>query len=735
MVLKRLRRRLNRVVADDAMIAYRATTAGTVVVSVLAAVTQQAVSGFTGVAAIVLVPVGFAFSFWRRRERNILLKVVLAIALFVAFGAFINAVRFAGNVDDARAPLVAVFLWVQVLHSFDVPRARDLSFSLAAGVVLIALAGSLAFSTGFIVYVVVYAALFIAALVLAYHTDLRSVDGALSREIKAESRERLSRRSLMPALRRVATLGAATVLCTAVVFVFLPRLPAQQVAALPFSLPRAASDIPGFDGEVAFPDEEGGGGESEVGSSEAFDPDTYFGYGESMSLRVRGRLSEDLVMRVRTPRPTLYRGQAFDRYDDGRWSSSDTELEEVQRSGEDSLHLPTPRAQLAGDEIVQTFYVERELPNLVFHTQRADEVFIETTRVRIDDHSSIRTPFTLEKDTIYSVISELPNVSASELRSTPTIDVNDPRFAQYLDLPPTLDGRFSELARRITRAHPTTADKAEAVERWLRQNKKYQLDISRDPPGRDPIDVFVFDRDEGFCEQIASTMALMLRASGVPTRVVTGFGEGERNLFTGYWEVRNSDAHAWVEVFYPSVGWISYDPTFGVPLASAANTTFMLAPLQKIAGSFPTEALGGVSRAASRVMGALPGPGWLGAPILVLAIAAAAVALRNRRRTRRHSSLDAPARAVEAWLALEKALRSRGWKRADHETALEFAERLSPVYGQVGTNVRKVAEEFSEFRYGTGRDGEELARWEEETRRTAQKIRAPGRGTALLRPR
>jgi hypothetical protein len=230
-------------------------------------------------------------------------------------------------------------------------------------------------------------------------------------------------------------------------------------------------------------------------------------------------------------------------------------------------------------------------------------------------------------------------------------------------------------------------------------------------------------------------MALMLRAAGVPTRVVTGFGEGERNLFTGYWEVRNSDAHAWVEVFYPRFGWIPYDPTFGVPVASAANTTFMLQPLAKVVGAFPTEAVRDAAGGAARVMRALPGPGWLAAPVLVLAIVAAAVVLRDRRRTRRRAALPAPDRAVEAWLALEKALRSRGWKRADHETALEFAERLSPVYGQIGVNVRKLAEEFGEFRYGPGRDGETLVEWEEQTHTTANKIRSSNRRTALLRSR
>lgn len=686
--------------SDDASIAYRAAAAGCVVVSVLAAVLQEAVTMSTGLTATLLVPIGFVFSYARRGKRNVVLKIFLTFGLFLAFAAFLQGVRGATNVDDTRAPLVAVFLWVQVLHSLDVPRARDLSFSIAASVVLIALAGSLAFSTGFLVFVLIHAALFIASMVLAYRVELRRVP-----ERTVESRE-IARAGPAPPgeargtpARRVATLAAATLLAASVVFVFLPRLPATQFASLPFSLGQASA-IQDFVGDVALP----GGGESDVGSSEAFDPDTYFGYGEALNLRVRGQLSEDLVMRVRAPRPSLYRAQAYDVYSDGRWTSSDSELEELTAGGLGSIAIPSPQGAVHGEELVQTFYVERELPNIVFHAYRPREVFIETTRLRVDDFTSVRTPFLLEVDTIYSVISDVPERNLDHLRFAPPVDPTDPLMKRYLQIPPSLGERFRNLSLSITEGYATPADKAEAVETWLKKNKRYRLDIPRDPPGSDPVDVFVFQRDEGFCEQIAATMALMLRASGVPTRVVTGFGEGERNLFTGYWEVRNSDAHAWVEVFYPGFGWIPYDPTFGVPIASASNTTFMLAPLGKIASAFPTEALREAGRVASRAVGALPGPGWFGAAALIVVAGTAVYSVTQARARRRRAARDPADRVVDAWLELERALSSRGLRREDHETALEFARRASPV-----ADVGELAEAFSAARYGPA-NGSDLPR-------------------------
>jgi transglutaminase-like putative cysteine protease len=698
-------------------IALRTATAVTVTIAVVAAVLQQAVGTMTGLVAIVLIPVGFVFSYYRRGHRNVVLKILLATALLFAFVAFLGGVRGATNVDDTRAPLVALFLWVQMLHSFDVPRVRDLSFSIAASVVLIALAGSLAFSTGFIVFVVCFAAALITALVLGHAADLRRADGEPSREIATPERvERAHSRAWGPLARRVAVLVSVTVFATATMFVFLPRLPAAQVAGLPFSITRTPA-IAGFDGDVSLPQSSSPSG---TGSSTAFDPDTYFGYGESLDLHTRGTLSDELVLRVRTPRPTLYRAQAYDSYRDGRWTSSDADLDELSGSGSDPIAVPrAPEERSVGAEVMQTFYVERDLPNIVFHAYRPGEVYISSTRLRVDAFTSLRTPFILEKDTIYSVVSHVPDLDAETLRYAETGQVDPRASAPYLALPPTLSARFRELSNSITAPHPTAVDKALAVESWIKRNKRYRTDIPADPPGRDPVDVFVFDRDEGFCEQIASTMALMLRASGVPTRLVTGFGQGTRNLFTGYWEVRNSDAHAWVEVYHPGVGWIPYDPTFGVPSAGPANTTFMLAPVAKLTEVFRTGVLRPVVDGATGVLRALPAPGRVAVPILVVVALVFAVRSLARRRTSRAAEPDP---AVGAWLELEAALLTRGLRRADHETPLEFAARLVPLRAQLDTDVRDLAVRFCEYRYGD-RDGADAIDFGEEVRLVARDVR------------
>jgi hypothetical protein len=81
------------------------------------------------------------------------------------------------------------------------------------------------------------------------------------------------------------------------------------------------------------------------------------------------------------------------------------------------------------------------------------------------------------------------------------------------------------------------------------------------------VDRFLFEDRIGFCEQIGSSLVVMLRSLGIPARLAVGYTPGERNPFTGLYEVRARDAHAWAEVYFPGLGWQGFDPTAQVPLA------------------------------------------------------------------------------------------------------------------------------------------------------------------------
>ena len=105
------------------------------------------------------------------------------------------------------------------------------------------------------------------------------------------------------------------------------------------------------------------------------------------------------------------------------------------------------------------------------------------------------------------------------------------------------------------------------MEAWLAAHVEYDLDAPVPGAGVDAVDDFLFESQRGFCEQIASALAVMLRTQGVPARLATGYVPGDRDRISGVWKVRASDAHAWVEVWFPQSGWQAFDPTADVPLS------------------------------------------------------------------------------------------------------------------------------------------------------------------------
>ena len=129
----------------------------------------------------------------------------------------------------------------------------------------------------------------------------------------------------------------------------------------------------------------------------------------------------------------------------------------------------------------------------------------------------------------------------------------------YLNLPP-LDPRIRALAQQISNRSQNDYQRASSIEAYLRTHYGYTLEL----PGtlaNDPVAEFLFVRKKGHCEYFASAMAVMLRELGIPSRMVTGFRGAEFNDLTSQYVVRASNAHAWVEAYFPELGWVSFDPT------------------------------------------------------------------------------------------------------------------------------------------------------------------------------
>jgi hypothetical protein len=332
-------------------------------------------------------------------------------------------------------------------------------------------------------------------------------------------------------------------------------------------------------------------------------------------------------MRVRAPGPDFWRAQTFDTYDGQGWQNSDTELHRLAASG--ALLPITPqedRPMLAGDDFIQTFYIGKMAPNMVFAAATPSRVYWPFDEAYELSDGTLRGGDTLAPGTVYSVVSKRLRVTADLLR------IADPRsgrtdastFVRYTSLP-TVPLRVRQLAEQLSDTAPTTYDAIQRMIDWIATHTQYSLNPPRLHRGDDAVERFLFEDQRGFCEQIASSLVVMLRAVGIPARLAVGYAPGRRNPFSGMYEVRASDAHAYTEVLFPGVGWQAFDPTADVPLAgdSGAFPRFAGAGLAKWVGErLPTTAQ---TLAASATIGA---------------IAAASIAIARVRRLRRRTWLD-----------------------------------------------------------------------------------------------
>ncbi|HVM10452.1 MAG TPA: DUF3488 and transglutaminase-like domain-containing protein [Acidimicrobiales bacterium] len=547
------------------------------VLSATGAALAQGVGGFPlRMAATVGIAFGFAYSHWARHREGYLLKAFLAVGVIAAFLHFLSATSGVGPgaINELQLPLAELFLWVQVLHSLDVPARRDLLFSLLSSLVLVAVAGVLSVSSALGPFLLVWAVAALVSLVLAHRSELGDRPQLEVPPRASAAPSHTPHRARVRSLRPIFGLVALALAVGLAVFGVLPAAGAGRAIAFPARLPNSLP-VPNQGGlanpslggsDPASPD----GTSSSTGSGRS--TTGYFGFSDRMDTGNRGRPDDTLVMRVRANRPDFWRGQSFDTWDGRVWKQSDQRIRPA--GGEPPIELvgaPEDRAIFAdGRDFVQTIYVEEQGPNLIFSAYAPKRLYFSDRRVFEMTDGTVRTAVHLPKGSVYTVVSQRPPVTEADLRTSGEgrFGVDDPNLvARYTQLPDDVPARVSDLAERLALETPNRYDLVRNIERWMAANTSYTLDIPPLPAGADAVEQFLFVDKQGFCEQIASAMVVMLRSQGIPARLTVGYAPGQRNPFTGMWEVRARDAHAWTEVWFPGVGWQAFDPTASVPLA------------------------------------------------------------------------------------------------------------------------------------------------------------------------
>ncbi|HSP09804.1 MAG TPA: transglutaminaseTgpA domain-containing protein [Candidatus Dormibacteraeota bacterium] len=407
----------------------------------------------------------------------------------------------------------------------------------------------------------------------------------------------------------------------------------------------------------------------------------------SIDLHFRGRLGDTPVMYVRTGAPAYWRGLVFDTYRDGVWTASDRSYRELSPYVAARFLPPQPAHNLG--TFVQTFRVLRPLPGVISAAYPIQSLYAPVSSLREDAYGTFHTPSELQPGQTYSVVSYLPNLSPEALRSDEPPNGAPDGDSAYLAFG-ALSARGRHLAATASAGATNEFDVVMALTRYLQASYHYTLALPPVPAGADPVDWFLFDVKTGYCEQFATAETLMLRSLGIPARLATGYSTGDYDPVLDQSVVREHDAHAWVEVWFPSFGWVPVDPTPGVPPLAATQ--------------FPNHwAAGGIARLIPHLelgapMAALGSLGLLAVipPALVAGVLAVlAWAWLRRRRWKR--GIRAEPGESELMRLYERVQKRVGRRRAPPETPLEYL--VLGRAGPIGPLLEEVTDAVNEGAY------------------------------------
>jgi transglutaminase-like putative cysteine protease len=292
-------------------------------------------------------------------------------------------------------------------------------------------------------------------------------------------------------------------------------------------------------------------------------------FSDSIRLGQAPNLGDRVIMTVDAPSGHFWRAVTYDFYTGAGWRTTESEKA-------DKLALPTTERE----KFEARFDIIVPHSNIIFaanEPQKVDVPYQFYTGADKTYSTSLHALNRSQAAGTYTVTSLVSVADKQTLRKV-TGPYSDYVKSKYLQLPSTLPQRVKNLAHQIMDDIPNAYQKAETLETFLRSPPySYSAQVKATPPGKDPVDYFLFDLKQDFCEYFASAMVVMLREVGVPARLVEGFTTGTYDSAANAYVVREQDAHAWVEVYFPQYGWIEFEPTpsqppFPRPDAAVSNS-------------------------------------------------------------------------------------------------------------------------------------------------------------------
>ncbi|MCZ6788821.1 MAG: transglutaminaseTgpA domain-containing protein [Chloroflexi bacterium] len=535
---------------------------------------------------------------WRVRYAGSRVRTGVLLLLLLILLAFLGRdMLFSLNSDPLLLARYLVF--GLIVSSFDLRTRRHVLGTLVLAGMLFVLLTTMAFSPWFPVLIGTFVLLTLAAATMGH------IDEEASRAIVVGG----------GSLRAAGTVWTAFatvfVLLSVAIFLLMPRIGASGLVQASW-LPSRIDLTRG--GPILLPSLPGAGLSPGVLPSQQLR-----GAGDYVTLGYTGPAADTVVMHVRSRVLSYWRGATLDQYDGAGWLPSTSRVTLVDE-GQGSYVFPDSELRAPGRRwYSQTYYLRTNQPNAIFTGYSPGRVFLPRS-----------SQTGLYRGTVYRAVSPVPALTPGRLRR----DQADATQLADLALPP-IGARTKALAESIVEGAATDWDKALRLEQFLLRNYPYDLGVEPLAPGRDAVEVFLFEQQAGYCSQFATAMAVMARHVGLPARVAIGYLPGVYDPLTGATAVRAGDAHAWVEIRFRNAGWVAFDPTPrpDVVLGPGTGQGWVTFGLMDFIGVDFTGAVS--SLAGDWVVGRLSVPRWGGLAILgavALAGALATLLLAGRKR-------------------------------------------------------------------------------------------------------
>lgn len=492
-------------------------------------------------AAVMIVAWNLEGTKWQLSERVGLAIVLLSIPLFLLDWKYQRMMGEAPGRLGVNA-LAHLIVFLSAIKLLQVKSDRDWVFLYLISFFELLLAAGLSFSPIFLLTLILYLLCSLSTVIaFEIRKAQRGVKPAETRLLVPPDSRIFRKLVGIRGKREIETSRLPLVAASMLVLIFILALP------LFFVTPRAGSAILS----------RGGSGLT-----------NFIGFSESVRLGEIGDLKQNnqVVMRVRIEDPSparepglKWRGVALDEFTGRTWKKSSEARRTQQKLIERGFFRLGTTEALKG-LTTQTVFLEPLSTSVLFAAPRALAIQGDFPYVRVDSEGSIQSrPHDLDR-IMYTVISDTtepdPEILRRDMRP---YSASENRYRIY---PETLDRRIVDYARAtiLNARSRNRYDAAKAIEAELRSNFGYSLQMRAG--GTDPLSDFLFNVRAGHCEYFSTAMAVMLRTQGVATRVVNGFLPGEYNEAAGAYTVRQSDAHSWVEVYFPETNsWVTFDPT------------------------------------------------------------------------------------------------------------------------------------------------------------------------------